>query len=252
MSGKINKMARRLGLFGFGAFGRLAVRSLAPYFDVVVHDPSARAQAQARRWNVTLASLEETAACPFVVLGAPVGELAALAQAVAPHVKPGAVVLDVASVKVGPAKWMSGALPDYVDIVGTHPLFGPQSARDGLTGLEIVVCPVRSERVDRITRFLARTLALKVSVTTPEAHDRALAAVQGLTHMIAKVMSGLEPLPRVHTTVSYERMMQALSLVQGDSDDLFLAIERENPYAADLRQRFFAEIEALRGRLENP
>jgi prephenate dehydrogenase len=47
-------------------------------------------------------------------------------------------------------------------------------------------------------------------------------------------------------------MMQALSLVQGDSDDLFLAIERENPYAADLRQRFFAEIEALRGRLENP
>ena len=91
-----------------------------------------------------------------------------------------------------------------------------------------------------------------MSVTTPEAHDRALAAVQGLTHMIAKVMSGLEPLPRVHTTVSYERMMQALALVQGDSDELFLAIERENPYAAELRQRFFAEIEALRGKLEHP
>jgi prephenate dehydrogenase len=46
-------------------------------------------------------------------------------------------------------------------------------------------------------------------------------------------------------------MMQALSLVQGDSDALFLAIERENPYAAELRARFFAEIEALRARLED-
>ena len=243
-------MSRRLGLFGFGAFGRLAVRSLAPYFDVVVHDPSPKARAQARRWNVTLASLEQTAACPIVVLGAPVGELAALARAVAPHVTPGAFVLDVASVKVGPAKWLSEALPAHVDIIGTHPLFGPQSARDSLTGLEIVVCPVRSSRVERIVRFLEKALLLRVSVTTPEAHDRALAAVQGLTHMIAKVMSGLEPLPRLHTTVSYDRMMQALALVQGDSDELFMAIERENPFAAELRQRFFAEIEALKAKLE--
>ncbi len=243
-------MSRRLGLFGFGAFGRLAVRSLAPFFDIVVHDPSPKARAQARRWNVTPGSLEETAACPIVVLGAPVGELAALARAVAPHVTPHAFVLDVASVKVGPAKWLSEALPAHVDIIGTHPLFGPQSARDSLTGLEIVVCPVRGARVARIVRFLEKTLLLRVSVTTPEAHDRALAAVQGLTHMIAKVMSGLEPLPRLHTTVSYDRMMQALALVQGDSDELFLAIERENPYAAELRQRFFAEIEALKAKLE--
>jgi prephenate dehydrogenase len=244
-------VTRRLGLFGFGAFGKLAVRSLAPYFEIVAHDPSPRAQAQAARWNVRLATLEETAACPIVVLGAPVGELERLAKKVAAHVTPGALVLDVASVKVGPARWLSDALPDTVDIVGTHPLFGPQSARDSLTGLEIVVCPVRTQRALRVTRFLEKALHLKVSVTTPEAHDRALAAVQGLTHMIAKVMSGLEPLPRVHTTVSYERMMQALSLVQGDSDELFLAIERENPFAAELRQRFFAEIEGLRARLEH-
>jgi prephenate dehydrogenase len=237
-------------LFGFGAFGRLAVRSLAPYFEIVVHDPSPKAQAQARRWNVTLASLEETAACPIVVLAPPVGELAALARRIAPHVKPHAIVMDVASVKVGPAKWLDEALPAHVDVIGAHPLFGPQSARDTLTGLEIVVCPVRSRRIVRVVRFLQQALLLKVSVTTPEAHDRALAAVQGLTHMIAKVMSGLEPLPRSHTTVSYDLMMQALSLVQGDSDELFMAIERENPFAGELRQRFFSEIEALRKRLE--
>jgi prephenate dehydrogenase len=239
-------------LFGFGAFGELAVRSLAPYCEILVHDPAPAARHRARRWNVTFASLEATAACPIVVLAAPVGQLKALAEAIAPHVQPRATVIDVASVKVGPAQWLSEALPAHVDIVGTHPLFGPQSAKDGLSGLEVVVCPVRSARVKRIARFLEKALQLRVSVTTPEAHDRALAAVQGLTHMIAKVMSGLEPLPRTHTTVSYDLMMQALALVQGDSDELFLAIERENPYAAELRQRFFGEIETLRRRLEHP
>ena len=42
-------------------------------------------------------------------------------------------------------------------------------------------------------------------------------------------------------------MMQALALVQGDSDELFMAIERGNPFAAELRQRFFAEIEGPEG-----
>lgn len=242
---------RRVGLFGFGAFGRLAARELSPFFQIVVHDPSAAAVRQAKRWNVEIASLEDAAACPIVILAAPVGELEALARRIAPHVRPRATVIDVASVKVRPARWLTSSLPAETDVVGAHPLFGPQSARESLAGLEVVICPVRSRRTDRIVRFLEKALLLKVSVTTPEAHDQALAAVQGLTHMIAKVMSGLEPLPRQHTTVSYDLMMKAMSLVQGDSDALFLAIERENPYAAELRARFFKEIEALRAKLED-
>ncbi len=242
---------RRLGLFGFGAFGRLAARHLSPFFEVLVHDPSPAARREARRWNVRLVSLEEAAACPLVVLAAPVGRLESLAREIAPHVRPHAMVFDVASVKVRPAAWLEAAIPAHAEVIGTHPLFGPQSAREQLAGLECIVCPVRSRRVARVVRFLEKALLLKVSVTTPEAHDRALAAVQGLTHMIGKVMGGLEPLPQVHTTRSYEALMDGMRMVQGDSDELFLAIQRENPFAAELRDRFFAEIEALKTRLDD-
>ena len=129
-------------------------------------------------------------------------------------------------------------------------MFGPQSARKGIHDLEIVVCPVRVRRLAPIIRFFRDTLDLKVSVATPEQHDKALAAVQGLTHLIAKVLSGLEPLPTVHTTRSYDLMMQGVGLVSGDSDELFLSIERDNPFAAEVRKRFFHEIDALRNRLE--
>lgn len=240
----------RLGLFGLGAFGRLMVRHLAPYFDIRACDPSPAARRFARRHNIALVGLEEAAACPIVVLAAPVAALRGLATEIAPHVRPRAIVLDVGSVKLGPASWLEAAIPAHADVVCTHPLFGPQSARTGVYGLEVVVCPVRGRRTRRVTRFLERALDLKVSVTTPEAHDRALATVQGLTHLIAKVLSGLEPLPREHTTASYDLLMQGVSYVQGDSEELFLAIERDNPFAPDVRRRFFAEIAALRARLE--
>ncbi|MDI7775315.1 prephenate dehydrogenase/arogenate dehydrogenase family protein [Asticcacaulis sp. EMRT-3] len=244
------KKVHRLGLFGLGAFGRLIVRHLSPYFDIYAHDPSPEARKFASRHNVTLVSLEEAAACPYVVLATPIRTLKALAEAIAPHVAPRALIIDVGSVKMKPARWLLDAMPADASILCTHPLFGPQSARKGIHDLEIVVCPVRVRHLASIIRFFEKTLDLKVSLATPEEHDRALAAVQGLTHLIAKVLSGLEPLPTVHTTRSYDLMMQGVGLVQGDSDELFLSIERDNPFASEVRKRFFAEIDSLRTRLE--
>lgn len=244
------RKTHKLGLFGLGAFGRLIVKHLAPYFEIYAHDPSPEARAYAKRHNVTLTTLEEAAACRIVVLATPVRTLKALAESIAPHLHPRALVIDVGSVKMKPAQWLIDALPKSVYILCTHPLFGPQSARKGIHDLEIVVCPVRIRRLGPIQRFFRETLDLKVSLATPEQHDHALAAVQGLTHLIAKVLSGLEPLPRVHTTRSYDLMMQGVGLVQGDSDELFLSIERDNPFAAEIRKRFFHEIDMLRSRLE--
>lgn len=250
MARRVVKTVQKLGLFGLGAFGRLIVKHLSPYFDIHACDPSPEARAFARRHNVTLCSLEEAAACRIVVLATPIRTLKALAEKIAPHIHPRALVIDVGSVKMKPAAWLQTALPESAYILCTHPLFGPQSARKGIHDLEIVVCPVRIRRLAPILRFFGETLDLKVTTATPEQHDKALAAVQGLTHLIAKVMSGLEPLPRVHTTKSYDLMMQGISLVQGDSDELFLSIERDNPFAAEVRKRFFTEIDVLRARLE--
>ena len=241
---------RKLGLFGFGAFGRLAALQLAPYFEILVHDPSPAARRQARRWNVRVASLAEAAACPFVVLAAPISRLEELAREIAPHIRPRTMVFDVASVKIHPAEWLSRLIPADADVIGTHPLFGPQSASRGVSGLETIICPVRTRRLKRVVAFLERGLSLKVSVTSPDAHDRALAAVQGLTHMIGKVLAGLEPLPDEHSTPSYEALRAAVRMVQGDSDELFLAIQRDNPHAVALRQKFFVEIEKLKARLD--
>jgi len=237
----------RLGLIGFGAFGRLTATHLSPYFDILAHDPAA----DDGEGMVRLTTLEEAAACPVVVLAVPVGVLAETVAAIAPHVTPDALILDVGSVKVKPAQVMLDGLPEGVDVVGTHPLFGPQSGKDGIAGLRIAVCPVRGDKAAwRVAAFCRKALGLKVFIVTPEDHDREAATVQGLTHLIAKVLLAMEPLPTRMTTTSFERVMQGVDMVRHDSAAVFRAIEHDNPYAAEVRRRFFDLAEQARAELD--
>ncbi len=234
----------RLGLVGFGAFGRLTAQALRPHFEVLAHDPAfpPGEEADGAR-GVTLA---QAAGCGVVVLATPVGALAEVVRAASPHLRPGALVLDVGSVKVGPAATMLAGLPPHVDIVATHPLFGPQSAAGGLTGLKIAVCPVRGDRGACVAAFL-ETLGLQVFVTTPEEHDREAALAQGLTHLIAKVLVAMEPLPTRMTTRSFDLVMQAVDMVRDDAPEVFAAIEHANPYSREVRRRFIALASELDG-----
>lgn len=239
----------RLGLIGFGAFGRLTARHLAPHFGILAHDPAATDDLDGL---VRLADLAETAACPVVVLAVPVEALEATVAAIAPHVAPGALVVDVGSVKVKPARIMAAGLPPSAQIVGTHPLFGPQSGKDGIAGLNIAVCAIRGgPAARRVAAFCRAALGLKVFLVSPEDHDRETATVQGLTHLIARVLMAMEPLPTRMTTLSFERLMEAVELVRHDSPAVFRAIERDNPFVAAVRERFFDLAGQARADLED-
>jgi prephenate dehydrogenase len=108
----------------------------------------------ARAHKIKLLDLEKVAASDVVILAVPVSAIPAPAQAIAPHIRGGALVMDVASVKIRPAKAMQKFLPKHADIICTHPLFGPQSAKDGLKGHKIVVSNIRGARGVRKAVFV--------------------------------------------------------------------------------------------------
>lgn len=240
-----------VGIIGFGAFGRLLAENLAAHVPVVAFDTS-RAALQNPPPGVRFGDLRQAAGCDVVVLAVPVERIRAVAREIARLVRPGTLILDVGSVKVRPAFDMLAALPPDVDIIGTHPLFGPQSAKQGLRGLKIVLCPLRGRRLGEVRTFLKRVLGLTVIVTSPEKHDTDAATAQGLTHLIARLVSEMGPLPTGITTASFDLLRQATDMVRDDAENVFLAIQTANPYAASVRQRFFERAEALRGSLDDP
>jgi prephenate dehydrogenase len=243
MSGNPSKLASmHIGMIGFGAFGQLMAQHLRQHCPVVTFDVKPDA-AKAEALGVPIVPFETVASCPVIILAVPVGQMRIVATRLAPLLKPGTLVLDVGSVKVDPAAIMDELLPGNVEVVATHPLFGPQSACDGIRGLRIAICPIRGRRF-RVAAF-CRTLGLEVIMTTPEEHDREIAQVQGITHLIASVLGKMELQPTRLTTRSFERLMSAVDMVRHDAPEVFQAILRGNPYAGDILKRFKAMTSAL-------
>lgn len=231
-----------LGIIGFGAFGQLIAEHLGPHFDIRVFD-IAPDIARAERLGVSVVSLEAAAQCAIVVLAMPVSRMRDVLIEIAPHLKPATLVLDVGSVKTGPAAMMKELLPDTVEIVATHPLFGPQSARGGIRGLRIAVCPVRGPHL-RVAAFFRR-LGLDVIVTTPDDHDRDAAQVQGLTHLVANLLLQMDLRQTRLTTKSFDALMSAVDMVRHDAPEVFQAILGANPYAGDMIRQFKSVTSAL-------
>ncbi|KFI32730.1 hypothetical protein CG51_00585 [Haematobacter missouriensis] len=229
----------RLGLIGCGAFGGLIAPRLAGRFALAVHDP-ARDGSQ---------PLEEVASADIVVLAVPLAALAETAEAISPHLRPGALVVDVCSVKLTPLRLLEELLPAHVALVGSHPLFGPKSFGPGA---RVVLCPARGGRGLAAVRRWLRREGMTVLVRTAEAHDRDMALAQGITHMVGRIVAALSPEPdgkHGMTTPSFEHLLTATGMVAGDAQGVFETIQRDNPFVAAIQQRFFAAAEALRGEL---
>lgn len=235
---------KSLGLIGFGQFGQLAARVLKGHFEVLVTDPAPAATAMAHEIGVVSGTLADAASRDVVIFAVPVVAMQAVFAAAAAHLKPGALAIDVGSVKMLPARWMTEILPAHVDLVATHPLFGPQSARTGLDGLRLVVCPIRGDRHDKVAAF-GRSLGLTVTVTTPEEHDREMAYVQALTHLIGRALVNLGIPDEQLKTASYQHLLELCALIGADTFELFTAIQTQNPFAAEVVEAFVGEAKSL-------
>ncbi|MGH0001277.1 prephenate dehydrogenase/arogenate dehydrogenase family protein [Pseudovibrio ascidiaceicola] len=167
-----------LGIVGFGAFGQLAALHLAQYFELMAYDPSLDVAKAAKQLGVRLSSLHSVSQADVILIAAPVSSFEQVFSEIAVACKSGTLVIDVGSVKVVPSEIMRRRLPDHVDIIASHPLFGPQSATTGIEGLKIAVCPIRGRRHARLVAFLRKTLGLTVIMTTPEDHDQEAAVAQ--------------------------------------------------------------------------
>ena len=128
-------------------------------------------------------------------------------------------------------------------IIGTHPLFGPQSAPDSILGQRVAVCPVKGDH-DKIVGFLSG-LGLKVIQCTPEEHDRQMAVSQALCHFIGRavVEAGISKVDL--STKTFDDLMNIVRVISGNSMELFQDMQQLNPFANEIRQKFIDACEKV-------
>jgi prephenate dehydrogenase len=227
-----------VGIIGVGAFGELCIPHLRRFLRVKLYDPVRDLGVLCERHEVEAVNLNEVARQDIVLLALPFRHLQSVAREIAPHLRPGSIVVDVCSIKTKPLSILEEELPPTINIIGMHPLFGPQSSRDGIKGLRIALCPVRGSKGPIVERFLRRELELEVIRMTAEQHDRQMAYVQGLTHLIARIVVAMDVPPLEHTTTTFSHLDRMTSMVRHDSDEVFRTIIKDNPFVDDVIKSF--------------
>jgi cyclohexadieny/prephenate dehydrogenase len=133
------------------------------------------------------------AGADLVVLCVPVGLCGPLAQEIGPHLKPGAVLTDVGSVKAAVVRDVAPHVPAGVHFVPAHPIAGteqsgPESGFAELfDGRWCILTPAPDTDVAAVQRLEAfwRALGSRVEVMGAEHHDMVLAITSHVPHLIA-------------------------------------------------------------------
>src|SRR4051794_24650142 len=243
-------MSKSLGIVGVGAFGEFMLKHVAPYFDISVFDSDKDLDGVTTLYNARNTDLDGICCCDIIVIAVPVQQIGSIVESIKDRLAPGQLVIDVASVKCLPTKILSQELPIDVDIVSLHPLFGPQSGKHGIEGLDIAVINVRGSRDASVIKFLER-LSLNVFRTTAEDHDMQMSYVMGLTHMIAKVFKKMGVPKITMQTKTFSLLNEAISYVIDDTDELFYSIQRDNPYVDGTKEAFFTAVKELEAKLHS-
>jgi prephenate dehydrogenase len=235
----------KVGLIGFGRLGKLIAKNLAQDAELFIYDKIDHS-AEIKSINAHVATLEEVCQCPIIIPFVPMSSLENLLKEMKSLINKKALVIDVCSVKSEPVRWMKQHLPNEVSILGTHPMFGPDSAKSTLFGSKIVVCPVRIEEkaLADIIGYL-ETHGLKVIQSTPDEHDKQIAHSLLLTHFLGRTLMDFGAESLSIDTKGYRRLMKILETVENDSWQLFEDMNKYNPYAEDTRQSFIESLLAV-------
>ena len=196
-----------------------------------------------------LVNLEQVCQCDVVIPSVPISTFESMIQRIAPLLSDN-LVLDVCSVKEYPVEVMLKHLPDSVQILATHPMFGPDSAAETIHGQKIVLSNIRvgTKLYNKIKQY-CMDKGLVVVETTPENHDRQIARSQVLTQFIGRGLSEYGAKDVEIDTEGYKRLLKTLEVVRNDTDQLFADLNRYNKYAAEMRDSFIKALQDIDGKL---
>ena len=132
----------------------------------------------------------------LVILASPIGAFESLMSEMAPHLPEGCIVTDVGSTKVLPVRWGRRHLAKCAEFIGSHPMAGSEqrgvefARADLLDGAQCIITPTATNKpvnVKCLETFWQK-LGMRVCRMTPAHHDKVLARISHLPHVLAAAL----------------------------------------------------------------
>ena len=204
-----------------------------------------------RRTELTNRQLAEE--CDLVMVSVPIRSTVDVIGEIAPLLGKEQLLCDLTSLKAGPVRAM---LESEAQVLGMHPLFGPTVP--SLRNQTVILTPARCSTplASRIPEIL-RAEGADLAIMDPDAHDRLMAVIQGLTHFGNLCMadairrSGTDLAAALGATSPvYRIQMGLIGRLLSQDPALYGDILQLNPHVPGVLAAFEAAAADLRSRVE--
>ena len=153
----------------------------------------------------------------IIIIGIPVAAYQVVFKKICNHIKPGAIITDVGSVKKEVINSVKKYLPKNIDFVPGHPIAGTENSgpESGFAGLFkngwCILTPNKntSKNSVKIIKYMWQLVGMKVDIMDSNYHDEVLAITSHIPHIIAYSIVGT--IANLQTTIKKEVIKYAAS-----------------------------------------
>jgi chorismate mutase/prephenate dehydrogenase len=231
---------------GTGRMGMLLANILKDKVEMIhiVSRDVSRAQDAAKQLNVSWLPFEEAHQSNIVIVSVPIQETVKICKIIGQKMHKQTLLVELASLKTGITETIKNSIPNSVEFLSLHPLFGPQVKN--ITGKRfIAIKPASGSLTTQFLEMLKECGAI-IKKATVEEHDLAMASIQVLHHFaLITFSSALSRFTEAnglseYLTESLEKTLQNIQNIHENWETIY-AIQSLNPNAQKARE-ILAEV----------
>lgn len=227
---------KTVGIIGYGRFGKLLADILKTDFKVNVLQHKTKIKPTDNVIKVYTKPKEFYSKSNTIFFAVPINKFKKVVQEHKKYITDQHTLIDVLSIKIYPATiFKKHFKTTKTEIILTHPMFGPDSAKYGLKGLRFVMYSLQNKRSYSFWKNFFQKKGCKIIEITPEEHDYLAARSQGVTHFIGRLLEKIEFKPTKIDTLGAEKLTEIIQQVCNDKWELFYDLQTLNPYTKEIR-----------------
>jgi len=213
---------KKVAIVGFGRFGKTLKRLLDQDFELTI---------------VNRKNAEEIVNSEVVFYCVPISTFESVIKSHKKYFRENQLLIDVLSVKMHPKKVFEKHLRGLkTQALLTHPMFGPDSSKNGFDGLPIIIDKFKTSQENYLfwKNYFANK-RLKVIEMTAKKHDQLAANSQGLTHFIGRLLEKFNLKPTEIDSLGTKKLLEVMGQTCNDTWQLFNDLQNFNPYTKAMR-----------------
>jgi prephenate dehydrogenase len=246
------KQIPTVSIVGFGRFGQVLYRLLKNDFAVTLYRRhKIKPDANFTQNTKVAINVKEVYKSDVIFFATPIESFEQVITAHKKYFRDGQLLIDVLSVKLHPMKVLEKHLKGTrVRALLTHPMFGPDSSKEGFTGLPLILdqFTASNDEYNFWKQFFV-SKQLRVVEISADTHDKMAASSQGLTHFLGRLLDAYGMKATPIDSLGAKKFLEVKEQVSRDSWQLFNNLQHYNPYTMQMRLRLGKKYDQLYNQL---